>query len=451
MRKQQVYPVLEPYLKIIEGWLEDDKSQPRKQRHTARRIYHRLVNEHGYKGSEEAVRRYVRLTKPSLGLEGSEVFVVTDPECGREAEVDWGRAGAVIRGVKTPLYYFCMRSRFSGKPFVRAYACEKQQAFFDGHIHAFEFFGGVFPTLVYDNLKSAVAKILSGRGRIEQESFQRFRTYYTFDARFCNAGCGHEKGGTEGLVGYARRNFLVPVPIVDSLEELNGKLLEDCIRYGDHRIAGREDTVRVLFEREEDQLLTLPSVPFSNVRLMESKVDHYGTVMADKNHYSVPSRYRRMKVRGELSIDHVDLFYDGKRISRHERAFGNNKWLLDPDHYLDILKHKPGAFDTARVIRQWRPSWPADLERLLSRFKENQGETKGIKDFISVLMLYRQYNPQEVEAAVSLVLERGLSHSAGVKQLLIQTAPEESFDPLANWPVTPAHDVSVYGQLGGAL
>ena len=450
-RQHQVYPVLKGYLKIIDGWLEMDKGQPRKQRHTARRIYHRLVNEHGYVGSEETVRRYVRLTKPRLGLDGPEVFVVTDPECGREAEVDWGRAGAVIRGIKTPIYYFCMRSRFSGKPFVRAYQCEKQQAFFDGHLHAFEFFGGVFPVLVYDNLKSAVQKILSGRGRIEQSSFQRFRAYYTFDARFCNAGCGHEKGGTEGLVGYARRNFLVPVPVVDSLEELNEKLLEDCIRYGDHRIAGREDTVRVLFEKEKDHLLALPAVPFSNVRLIEGKVGHYGTVIADKNHYSAPSGYRGMKVRGELSIDHVDLFYAGKRIARHARLFGNNKWLLEPDHYLDILRRKPGAFDTARVIRQWRVTWPEDLERLLSRFKESQGETKGIKDFITVLMLYRQYDPREVESAVSLVLEHGLGHSAGVKQLLLQTAPEVAFDPLEDWPATPVHDVSVYGQLGGVL
>jgi transposase len=451
VRQHQSYPVLEVYLRVIDEWLEGDKDQPRKQRHTARRIYHRLVNEHGYTGSEEAVRRYVRLTKPRLGLDGSEVFIVSDPECGQEAEVDWGRAGAIIRGVKTTIYYFCMRSRFSGKPFVRAYACEKQQAFFDGHLHAFAFFGGVFPALVYDNLKSAVQKILSGRGRIEQESFQRFRAYYTFAARFCNAGCGNEKGGTEGLVGYARRNFLVPVPVVDSLEELNEKLLEDCIRYGDHRISGREDTVRVLFDKERDHLLSLPAVPFSNVRLLEGKVDHYGTVMADKNHYSAPSMYRRMKVRGELSIDHVALFYEGKRIAQHERMFGNNKWLLDPDHYLDVLQRKPGAFDSARVIRQWRATWPTDLERLLSRFKESQGETKGIKDFITVLMLYRQHDSREVEAAVSLVLERGLSHSAGVKQLLLQTTPEETFDPLDDWPVTPVHDVSVYAQLGGAL
>ncbi len=450
-RQHQVYPVLGTYLPIVKGWLESDIGQPRKQRHTARRIYQRLVNEHGYTGSEEAVRRYVRLVKPELGMDGSDVFVVTDPECGREAEVDWGRAGAVIGGIRTPIYYFCMRSRYSGKPFVRVYPCEKQQAFIDGHLHAFAFFGGVFSVLVYDNLRSAVQKILSGRGRIEQESFHRFRAYYTFEARFCNPGCGNEKGGMEGLVGYARRNFLVPVPVADSLEELNERLEEDCIRYGDHRIAGREDTVRVLFEHEKDHLLPLPDVPYNNVRLIESKVDHYGTVIADKNRYSVPSVYRGMKVRGELWSDHIELFYGGKRIACHERLFGNNKWSLEPDHYLDILQRKPGAFDTARVIRQWRVSWPEDLERLLSRFRENQGDTKGIKDFITVLMLHRQHDPQEVEAAVSLALERGLHHSAGVKQLLLQTGPERSFDPLEDWPRTPVHDVSVYGQLGGAL
>lgn len=450
-RARQAYPVLESYLKLIDGWLESDRDQPRKQRHTARRIYHRLVNEHGYKGSEEAVRRYVRLAKPRFGVDGSEVFIVTDPECGQEAEVDWGRAVAVVGGARMPIMCFCMRSRFSGKPFVRAYPCEKQQAFFDGHIQAFSFFGGVFPRLVYDNLRSAVQKILLGRSRVEQESFQRFRAYYTFEDRFCNRDSGNEKGGVEGLVGFSRRNFLVPVPVVDSLEELNERLLEECIGYGDHRIAGREDAVRVLFEKEQNHLLALPAVPFSNIGLMESKVDHYGTVIADKNRYSAPSEYRGLKVRGEVSVDHVDLFYGGKRIARHGRLFGNNKWSLEPAHYLAILQRKPGAFDTARVIRQWRASWPGALERLLCRFRESQGETKGTKDFIIVLMLYRERDPHEVEAAVSLALERGLHHSAGVKQILFQTGPEKSFKPLENWPLTPVHDVSVYGQLGGVL
>lgn len=450
-RQRQRYPVLDGYLEIIDRWLEGDKEEPRKQRHTARRIYHRLVGEEGYQGSEEAVRRYVRMRKPVIGLDGSDVSIVTDADCGQEAEVDWGRACAIVGGVRQPIFYFCMRSRYSGKSFVRVYPCEKQQAFFDGHIHAFHFFGGIFRRLVYDNLASAVQKILRGRDRIEQDSFYRFRSYYTYEARFCNAGCGHEKGGTEGLVGYARRNFLVPMPVVDSLVTLNDKLFEDCIRYGDHRIAGKEDTVNRLFDKEREHLLRIPGVPFTNVRLFEARVDHYGTVMADKNHYSVPSQYKGLRVRGEMSIDEVYLFYNGKRIARHQRVFANNKWELEPDHYLGVLQRKPGAFSTARVIRQWRPSWPENLENLLKRFQESQGETKGIKDFINVLMMYRTGDPQEVEAAVALVLEQGLCHSAAVKQLLMQTAPEESFESLQDWPKTPLHDVSVYAQLGGAL
>lgn len=191
----------------------------------------------------------------------------------------------------------------------------------------------------------------------------------------------------EGLVGYARRNFLVPVPTVDSLAELNERLLEACVQYGDHRIASRTESVQALFEQEKDHLLALPAIPFSNIRLLDGRVDRYGTVMADKNHYSVPSHYRGLKVRGEFHIDQLELFCEGKRIARHERVFGNNK----------------------------------------------------------------EHDPQEVEAAVVLALEHNLSHSAGVKQLLSQVASEESFDPLDDWPVTMVPDVSVYAQLGGAV
>jgi len=174
-REQQPYPALGPYLETIDQWLTGDKEECRKQRHTARRIYNRLKQEHGFVGSESAVRRYVREAKLRLGLGKSKAFIPCDPECGQEAEIDWGGAAAYIRGVKIPIKIFCMRSRYSGKQFVRAYLCERQQAFFDGHMHAFEFFGGIYPILVYDNLTSAVKQILKGKSRIEQESFIKFR------------------------------------------------------------------------------------------------------------------------------------------------------------------------------------------------------------------------------------------------------------------------------------
>ena len=136
---------------------------------------------------------------------------------------------AIIAGEGTRLKFFCMRSKYSGKHYVRFYPCERQAAFFDGHIHAFSFFGGVFRTVVYDNLTSAVEKVLKGKDRREQEAFRKFHSYYNFTARFCNVNSGHEKGGVEGLVGFARRNYMVPIPRAESLEELNEQILLSCL------------------------------------------------------------------------------------------------------------------------------------------------------------------------------------------------------------------------------
>ncbi|MDY0282340.1 MAG: IS21 family transposase, partial [Salinivirgaceae bacterium] len=242
-RQHQPFPALEPFLKVIETWLKEDKDQPKKQRHTARRIYHRLVAEYGYKGGESTVRRYVSLTRANLGLDSCQAFIPCEADGGREAEADWGQATAVIAGEQTKLKFFCMRSKYSGKAFVRFYLCERQQALFDAHIQAFAFFGGVFPVLIYDNLTTAVRKVMQGRNRIEQTSFGKFRAYYSFESRFCTPGSGHEKGGVEGLVGFSRRNFMVPIPSAASLEELNETVLRQCLAYGHHKIDGCEQTV----------------------------------------------------------------------------------------------------------------------------------------------------------------------------------------------------------------
>ena len=169
--------------------------------------------------------------------------------------------------------------------------------------------------------------------------------------------------------------------------------------------------------------------------------------MLDKNHYSVPAAYTGLKVRAQLSIDRVEIFYEGKKLASHERLFGNNKWQLDPQHYLELIRRKPGAFDSAIVIRQWRPAWPCCLEKLLERFKEKQGETAGIKDFIAVLMFYKDHRTEEVEAAVELALENRLSNSEGIRHILVYSGPEASFAPLAGWPATVAPDLTLYKEL----
>lgn len=452
-RDNQALPVLEPYVEIIDGWLKSDKENPKKQRHTAVRVYNRLKAEHGFTGAETTVRRYVRQTKLRLGLNGQQAFIPSDPEAGIEGEVDWGRCRAIIGGQDISLKFFCMRSKFSGKHFVRCYACERQQALFDGHIRAFSFFGGVFPLLIYDNLTTAVQKIYKGKKRNLQESYDKFRAYYNFAPVFCNPGQGHEKGGVEGLVGYARRNYMVPIPRADTLDELNEKLLTACMAYGDHRIDGREHTVNELFYQEKQHLIALPDLPFSNLQTTSGKVSKYATMAIDKNRYSVPTRYVNCKAGVVLHVDRVEIFYANKKIASHDRLFSNNQWSLDPGHYLELIQQRPQAFYSARPIRQWRRSWPECLERLLELFVKKQGETRGVKDFISVLMLYKDHDAKVIETAVEKALNANTGTSDAVKHMMMinPKGQDADFCSLKNWQTLPLPDVSVYQQIGGAL
>jgi transposase len=449
-RRRQPFPALEPYLTSIDGWLEADKKQKEKQRHTARRIYNRLVSECGFAGGESTVRRYVRFAKIKLGLDSPGTFVPCDPAIGREGEVDWGTAHAVVNGKRVKLKFFCMRSKYSGKHFVRMYPCERQQAFFDAHVHAFSFFGGVFPILIYDNLTTAVRKVLQGKKRLEQESYRKFRAYYNFESRFCTSGQGHEKGGVEGMVGFVRRNYMVPLPEAESLEELNEKLLDSCRHYGSHTISGREQSVDVLFDQERQSLLSLPRTPFSNIQVHTGKADKYSTVIVDKNRYSVPSRYAGYPVKVQATVDRVDIYFGGKKIASHSRLFNNNKWSLHPDHYLELIQQRPQSFDFARPILQWSKQWPECLHKLLERFRSSSGVTGGTKDFLNVLMLYRDYDTDEVESAVSLALEQGISNSGGVRHILIYTNTPACIIPrVTGWEESRTPDLSEYDQLGG--
>lgn len=452
LRLQQPYPALGSYLVIIDKWLSDDKDRPKKQRHTAVRIYNRLKQERGFIGSETAVRKYVHEAKLRLGLKGQQAFIPCQATRGGEAEVDWGTCQAELDGEDVKLKFFSMRSKYSGKHFVRCYPCERQQALFDAHIQAFYFFGGIFPVLIYDNLSTAVQKVYRGRKRDLQESYTKFISYYNFDPRFCNPNAGHEKGGVEGMVGYVRRNYMVPVPCAKSLEALNEKLLSDCISYGGHRLAGREQSVSELYEEEKIHLLSLPRMPFSNIEQALLSVDKYATVMIDKNHYSVPTRYARVKAKAIIKHDRVEIFYGSKKIAAHDRLYGNNKWSLEPEHYLELIQQRPQSFDTARPIVQWRKVWPQCLEQLLERFCEKQGTTKGVKDFISILMLYKEFDAKDIQIAVELALTADAGSSATVEHILrYSSKPSPQFECVQNWERLAPADVSVYQQIGGAI
>ena len=223
-------PKLGLYRAVIDEWLLADRDAPLKQRHTAKRIWRRLVDEHGADVAEVTVRQHVRLRKRELGWPVGEVFVPQVHAPGVEAEVDWGEALVVLGGVSVKLHLFVMRASFSGASFCQASLVETQQAFLELHVQAFEWFGGVFAEIRFDNLRSAVKKVLKGRRRVETDRFVALRSHYLFESQFTTPGLegAHEKGGVEGEVGRYRRNHLVPIPQLRDLAELNALLLAGC-------------------------------------------------------------------------------------------------------------------------------------------------------------------------------------------------------------------------------
>jgi transposase len=430
-KEAPISPVMDAYRKVILGWLLSDLSAPRKQRHTARRIYIRLTTEYGFSGAESTVRRYVRRLKIDEGLRKKAVFIPLEPDMGQEAEVDWGRAVVIMGGEKRTVELFCMRSKYSGRDFVRAYPHARQEMFFDGHIHAFHYFGGVFPKLVYDNLTSAVLRVLKGKQRIEQENFVVFRSHYTFESVFCNLNSGHEKGGVEGLVGYCRRNYLVPLPKVESFSELNEHLLRCCMAHGRHQISGKTAPIDELFSAEKGLLLPLPEQDYPVKQVFSADVDHYSTIKVDCNRYSVPTYYSGLKVNVELGIDQVLIYYNREKIAEHDRVFGKSKWQLEPFHYLELLTRKPMAFESARPIRQWRHKWPRTYERLLAHFRRKNGVSGGTKSFLKVLLLLKRYPEDRVNDAMEMALQMGFSDASSI-ELLIEhwQKPAEKITPL---------------------
>lgn len=427
-------PVMEPVAATVEAWLKEDRNNPVKQRHTARRIYTRLVEEHNFKGGESTVRRWVRQKKQELGFDTAEAMVPLCPEVGKEAEVDWGTAQVIMDGVQRQVKLFCMRSRYSGKSFVRAYPLERQEMFFEGHIHAFSYFGGIHPVLVYDNLTTAVRRILKGKARVEQGRFVSFRSYYTFTARFCNPGQGHEKGGVEGLVGYARRNFLVPLPKVKDFEELNTWLIEKCDQHAERVLPDRpaEKNIRQCFAEEQPRLLPLPSAPYDDAKLFSVKATKFQTVRVDRSWYSVPTAYAGGQLTARLGCWDLRLYQGTKMVAEHPREFERSRWVLNPHHYLKLLQRKPGAFDEARPIIEWRKKWPPAYEAMLDQLKQKHDHSKGITEFLSILLLHKEYPEERVDAAVEDAVGARAWDVESVRQLLLSgLEPVRSVSPLS--------------------
>jgi transposase len=417
---QRSSPVLDPVRDFIDQILIEDQKAPRKQRHTAHRIYARLRDEFSdHPIAERTVREYVQFWKLAHGKGRGEIFVPQAYDPGIQAQVDWYEAVVELAGVHVKLQFFSLRSMWSGAAFHQAYLHATQQAFLAAHQEAFRYFGGVFHQLRYDNLTSAVKKVLRGRRREETDRFIAFRSHWEFDASFCTPGKGHEKGGVEGEAGFFRRNHLVPVPQASSLAALNESLLEGCRKDFSRIIGEREKTAGEMFKLEQPHLLPLQSEDFELAEEYFRKVNNQGCVQAGTNFYSTPLR-AGLEARVRVLPSAVEIHHPGRMVAEHPRCYGQHKQILDLEHYLDVLERKPGAMAGSKPLRQWREDgrWSVAYDQFWSALQSRHGESEGTRMMIELLQLGRQCGYDRLRAALEEAIRIGSSDAAVVRYLI---------------------------------
>lgn len=410
---------LDRFREVIDGWLRDDLDAPRKQRHTAKRIFDRLLDKHDAAGlvSYGMVREYVAVRRREIrieaGREPANTFIPQEHLPGREAEVDFGEVAIRLRGELVTCTLFSLRLSYSGKAVHRISASAGQEAFFEGHAHALLVLGGVpIGQIRYDNLKAAVASVIGfSRQRVEADRWTAFRSHYGIEAFYCQPGIqgAHEKGGVEGQIGWFRRNHLVPVPEVDSLAELN--TMVDAWDEADdaRRIGSRARTVGEHFATEQPLLAPLPTEAFATGRWFTPRVDRYAQVTVRMNKYSVPARMVGRQARVLLNASDLIVF-DGKtEIACHERLMTKGATRVDLDHYVEVLLRKPGALPGATALEQARASGRFTLvhDAWWAAACNAHGDSDGTRALIEVLMLHRHLPHEHVVAGLATALRAG--------------------------------------------
>jgi len=406
-----VRPKLDPFIGIIDQILEEDKSRIKKQRHTAKRIYERLRDEHGFTGGITIVTDYVRERKRRT----REVFVPLSHAPGH-AQVDFGETLGEIGGVVRKLHYFAMSLPHSDAFFLKAFPGETTEAFCDGHVSAFAFFGGVPLSMLYDNTTIAVARILGGGTRQRTRTFSELQSHYLFEDRFGRPGKGNDKGNVEGVIGFGRRNYLVPMPRFASFDDLNAWLEEQCLGRQDAVLRGHSETIGERLLRDLDALMILPPAPYDACEKVSTRASSISMVRYRSNDYSVPVAFAHHDVQVRGYVHEVVIGCGAGVIARHQRSYEKADMVFDPMHFLPLLEQKVGALDQAAPLQGWvLPGEFATLRRLLEARMGRQGK----REYVQVLRLLESFEMAHVQGAVKQSLALGAIGYDAVKHLVL--------------------------------
>ena len=429
-------PKLGPWLGVIDQILQDDESQPKKQRHTAKRIYDRLKEEHLFGGGYTIVKDCVRDAR----LRHKEVFVPLAHPPG-DAQADFGEALVVIGGAEQKGHFLCVDLPHSDDSFVVMFPAENTESFCEGHNQAFAYLGGVPRAMLYDNTGIAVKEITGDGERKPTEEFSRLKSHYLFEVKFGRPAKGNDKGNVEGLVGYARRNFMVPVPHAASWEELNAHLLEQCRKRRERKLWGHTETITERFERDRERLLPLPATAYEACERGSTRASSQALVRYETNDYSVPVAYGHQRVLLKAFVWEVVIACGSEVIARHRRSYGREEMIFDPLHYLALLEQKTNALDQAAPLAGWE--LPAEFVELRRQMEARLGK-RGRREYVQVLRLLETFPLGEVSAAIRQAqLLQAISFDA-VKHLLLCAIEERppKLD-LENYPYLPVAQVAL--------
>jgi transposase len=411
-RRQQAVkrPKLDPWVGVIDAIVEEDKARPAKQRHTAKRVFDRLREEHQFTGGYTIVKDYLR----SAAQRSREMFIPLVHPAG-EAQADFGEAQAVIGGVERKAHYLVVDLPHSDDCFVMAFPAETTEAFLEGHVKAFAYFGGVPTRILYDNTKIAVAKILGGTERKRTRAFSELQSHYLFADKFGRPAKGNDKGKVEGLVGYARRNFMVPVPRFATWDAFNAHLEAACRKRRQRKLRGHTETIAERFERDRAAFLSLPEVPYEACEKVSARVNSLALVRYRGNDYSVPTRHGHLKVLVRGYVHEVTIACGSEIVAKHPRSYERETVVYDPLHYLALLEQKTRALDQAAPLQGWQlPACFATLRRLLEARLKHGG-----REYVQVLRLLETFKLEELTQAIEDALAFGTIGFDAVKHLLL--------------------------------
>ena len=404
-------PKLDGFSEIIDGWLRDDIGQHRKQRHTAKRVFDRLRDEHGFTGGYTIVKDYVR----DHQRRRQEMFVPLHHAPGH-AQADFGEAIAIIGGIEQRAHFFALDLPHSDASYIRAYPAATAEAWVDGHVHAFAFFGRVPQSVLYDNDRCLVARILPDGTRQRARLFSGFLSHYVIRDRYGRPGKGNDKGSVEGLVGWARRNFMVPLPRFASWEDFNLWLEEQCRKRQADILHGHTETIGQRLQRDLDVMAELPAAAFDACDQATGQVSSQALVRYKTNDYSVPVAYGHLDVWVRGYVDQVVIGCGGEIIARHPRCYDRQDMVFDPVHYLPLLERKIGALDQAAPLVGW--DLPAEFQTL-RRLMEARMIKAGRREYVQVLRLLEIFEMEDLHVAIKNALRMGAVGFDAIKHLVL--------------------------------